>query len=77
MRELNIVRTRIANLFDQGNAEALDRIYLVMNKTIAELCIMRSLLSPTQAPLPEEPEEVLEMEESAPSTPKQDFTELK
>ena len=46
MRELDIIRHRIANLFDQGNIEALDRIYEVLNKTTAELCVMRALLDP-------------------------------
>lgn len=79
MNELTVIRKKIADLFDKGDVAALDRIYEVLNKTTAELAIMRSLLSPTQEP-EQEPMDLdiefpLEMETSEPAEPKTDFTE--
>lgn len=76
MNELTTVRKKIADLFDRGDIAALDRLHEVLNKTMAELAIMRALLSPTQEP--EQPLELdieLEMDESPDAAQKVDFTE--
>lgn len=80
MNELTAIRRHIADLFDQGDIEALSRIYEILNKTISELSVMRALLDPPtndseQEPLALDIELPLEMEPSSPAEPKKDFTE--
>jgi hypothetical protein len=59
MKEIDAIRQKIAGYFDAGDAAALDRLYLVLNKVVAELSVKRALLG---LPEPEpEPEERLEM----------------
>jgi hypothetical protein len=59
MKEIDAIRQQIADYFNAGNVAALDRLYLVLNKVVADLALKRTLLG-----LPEpkpEPEERLEM----------------
>jgi len=59
MNEIENIKNRIEELFDKGNAEELDRLYLLLNQVIADLSVKRTLLG-----LPEyepETEERLEM----------------
>ena len=59
MKEIDAIRQQIADYFNAGDAAALDRLYLVLNKVVADLALKRTLLG---LPEPEpEPEERLEM----------------
>jgi hypothetical protein len=59
MKEIDAIRQLIADYFNVGDAAALDRLYLVLNKMVADLALKRALLG---LPEPEpEPEERLEM----------------
>ena len=59
MKEIDAIRQQISNYFDAGDAAALDRLYRVLNKVVADLLLKRALLG---LPEPEpEPEERLEM----------------
>ncbi|HSO62131.1 MAG TPA: hypothetical protein VLR50_13960 [Desulfobacterales bacterium] len=61
MKEIDAIRQQILDFFDAGDAAALDRLYLVLNKVIAEISVKRALLGlPEPKPEPE-PEERLEM----------------
>jgi hypothetical protein len=59
MKEIEAIRKQIAEFFDAGDAVALDRIYLVLNKVIADLSLKRALLA--QPEVEPEQEERLEM----------------
>ena len=59
MNEIENIKNRIEELFDKGDAEEIDRLYLLLNQVIADLSVKRTLLG-----LPEyepETEERLEM----------------
>jgi hypothetical protein len=59
MKEIDAIRKQIADFFDAGDAAALDRLFLVLTKVVADLSLKRALLG---LPEPEhEPEERLEM----------------
>jgi hypothetical protein len=59
MNEIENIKNRIVELFDKGDAEEINRLYLLLNQVIADLSVKRTLLG-----LPEyepETEERLEM----------------
>jgi hypothetical protein len=59
MNEIENIKNRIEELFVKGDAEEIDRLYLLLNQVIADLSVKRTLLG-----LPEyepETEERLEM----------------
>lgn len=58
MKEMDVIKKRIADMFDAGDSEGLDRAYVLLNKLVGELAVMRTLLNP---PAQEEPFE-LELE---------------
>lgn len=61
MKEIEAIRKQILIFFNSGDAAALDRLYLVLNKVVAELSVKRALLGlPESMPEPE-PEGRLEM----------------
>jgi hypothetical protein len=61
MKEIEAIRKQILIFFNSGDAAALDRLYLVLNKVVAELSVKRALLGLPE-PMPEpEPEGRLEM----------------
>jgi len=61
MKEIDAIRKQMLIFFDVGDAAALDRLYLVLNKLVAELSVKRALLGlPEPKPEPES-EERLEM----------------
>jgi hypothetical protein len=61
MKEIDAIRQMIAGYFDAGDAAALDRIYIVLNKVIADLAFKRALLGVSEPEPEPEPEERLEM----------------
>jgi hypothetical protein len=61
LNEIEKIKHRITELFDKGDAAALDRLSLVLNEVLADLALKRALLGqPESEP---EPEERLEMVE--------------
>jgi hypothetical protein len=59
MNEIEIIKNRIEELFDKGDAEEIDRLYLLLNQVMADLSVKRTLLGlPESEP---ETEQRLEM----------------
>jgi hypothetical protein len=58
MKEIDTIKNRMADMFDAGDSEGLDRVYAVLNQLVGELAAMRTLLNP---PAQKEPLE-LELE---------------
>lgn len=55
MNAIDAVKKQIADYFDAGDAAALDRLYIVLNKVMADLAIMRGILGR------DTPEDVLDL----------------
>jgi len=60
MNEIEIIKQRISELYNRGDAAELDRLYEVLNQMMADLSVKRAMLG-VKEPEPE-PEERLEME---------------
>jgi len=60
MKEIEIIKHRISELYNKADAAELDQLYKVLNQLMADLSVKRAMLGVKEPE--EEPEERLEME---------------